>query len=61
MFNVQKFSQLIDKCNFHNFCRPLYNSKNYEICFGTMAIAVGLIVGEFVSVSVVAVEVKAEG
>ena len=31
-----KIAQLIDKCNFHDFCRPLYNSKNYEICFGTL-------------------------
>ena len=32
----KKFSQLIDKCNFHNFCRSRYSSKNYEIYFGTL-------------------------
>ena len=31
-----KIAQLIDKCNFHDLCRPLYNFKNYEICFGTL-------------------------
>ena len=31
-----KIAQLIDKCNFHGFCRPLCNSKNYEICFSTL-------------------------
>ena len=59
--NVMKIAQLIDKCNFHEFCRPLYNSKNYEICFGTLAVAVGLTVGELASVSAVVVAVKAEG
>ena len=34
--NVMKIAQLIDKFNFHDFCRPLYNFKNYEICFGTI-------------------------
>ena len=34
--NVMKTAQLINKCNFHDFCRPLYKSKNYEICFSTL-------------------------
>ena len=34
--NVMKITQLIDKCDFYYFCRPLYNSKNYEICFATL-------------------------
>jgi len=34
--NVMKIAQLIDKCNFHDLCRPLYNSKNYEISFGIL-------------------------
>ena len=40
---------------------PSIDAPSHGDCFGTLAVAIGLTVGEFVSVGVVAVEVKAEG